>query len=159
MKYWLLLALILPLVACGEEQSAEDNGQSKIHSGKTEKLVIQTASGVNHKFDVELAIETPQIIMGLMHRESMPQNHGMLFFFGQEAERRFWMKNTLIPLDMLFIKADGTIHHIHENAVPKDLTPVPSKGKVTAVLELNGGVSSKLGLQKGDKIDHHLFAK
>ena len=88
----------------------------------------------------------------------MAENHGMLFYFGgEEAGRRFWMKNTLIPLDMIFIKADGTIHHIHENAIPKDLTGVPSNGPVAAVLEINGGVSRKLELQKGDKVKHRFF--
>ena len=152
MKILLLLALVLPLTAC------IDDGKSKVHSGKTEKLIIQTAEGKAHKFKVELAVETEQIIMGLMHRDSMPQNHGMLFYFGGEEEpRRFWMKNTLIPLDMLFVKGDGTIHHIHENAIPKDLTGVPSQGPVAAVLEINGGVAKTLGLKKGDKVKHHFF--
>ena len=76
---------------------------------------------------------------------------------GGESERRFWMKNTLIPLDIIFIKADGKIHHIHENAVPHDLTGIPSKGPVAAVLEINGGLSQTWGLAAGDKVMHPYF--
>ncbi|MCI5059520.1 MAG: DUF192 domain-containing protein, partial [Alphaproteobacteria bacterium] len=95
---------------------------------------------------------------GLMHRTELPENAGMLFWFGgREQERRFWMKNTLIPLDMLFIKANGTIHHIHENAVPHDLTGISSKGPVAAVLEINGGLSQTWVLAAGDRVVHPYF--
>lgn len=122
-----------------------------------EKLSIQSSSGKTHEFHVEVA-NTPQTVMkGLMHRESMAENHGMLFLFPEERERNFWMKNTLIPLDIVFIKTDGTIHHIHENAIPLDETPLPSKGVVRHVLEINGGVAEKLGLKAGDTVHHEVF--
>lgn len=125
---------------------------------ETEKLLIVTASGKRHGFDVEVAHTPPQQAYGLMNRKSMPQDHGMLFIFQTEAGRSFWMKNTLIPLDMVFIRADGTIHHIHENAIPQDLTPVLSNGPVRAVLEVNGGRMEALGIRPGDKVNHRFFA-
>ncbi|QQG37421.1 MAG: DUF192 domain-containing protein [Micavibrio aeruginosavorus] len=123
----------------------------------TEALAIVTADGKSHQFNVEIARTPPQQAYGLMNRKSMSRDHGMLFTFQTEAGRSFWMKNTLIPLDMVFIKADGTIHHIHENAVPHDLTPVLSNGPVRAVLEVNGGRMSALGIRPGDKVRHKFF--
>lgn len=121
-------------------------------------LSIETQDGQSHSFQVELALSPEDIQRGLMHRTSLGENAGMLFYFGgREEERFFWMKNTLIPLDMLFIKADGTIHHIHENAKPNDLTSVPSKGPVAAVLEIRGGRSAELGLKPGDIVKYSFF--
>src|SRR5690606_30378971 len=94
---------------------------------------------------------------GLMHRTSMPENQGMLFVFKSVHRRAFWMKNTLIPLDMLFIAKDGTITQIHRNAQPLDETVIPSTHVVRAVLELNGGQSEKDGIQEGDRIVHPVF--
>lgn len=125
---------------------------------KTEKLQIITAAGQAHTFAVEVARTPPQQAYGLMNRKSMPRDHGMLFTFQTEAGRSFWMKNTLIPLDMVFIRADGTIHHIHENAIPHDLTPILSNGPVKAVLEVNGGRMGALGIGPGDKVRHKFFA-
>lgn len=145
-RFILIALLILPLAGCLEKKVDD-----------IYRLSIETASGKKHKFNIELA-QTPQEQMrGLMHRTEMAEDAGMLFIFETEREARFWMKNTLIPLDMIFIRADGTIHRIHENATPHDLTGVPSEGPVKAILELNGGISAKLGLQKGDKILHTVF--
>ena len=145
-RFILIALLILPLAGCLEEKVDD-----------IYRLSIETASGKKHKFNIELA-QTPQEQMrGLMHRTEMAEDAGMLFIFETEREARFWMKNTLIPLDMIFIRADGTIHRIHENAIPHDLTGVPSEGPVKAILELNGGVSTKLGLDKGDKVRHSVF--
>ena len=145
-RFILIALLILPLAGCLEEKVDD-----------IYRLSIETESGKKHKFNIELA-QTPQEQMrGLMHRTEMAEDAGMLFIFETEREARFWMKNTLIPLDMIFIRADGTIHRIHENAIPHDLTGVPSEGPVKAILELNGGVSTKLGLDKGDKVRHSVF--
>ncbi len=146
LRFIVIVLLILPLAGCLEEKIDD-----------IYRLSIQTADGKKHNFNVELA-QTPQEQMrGLMHRTEMAEDAGMLFVFETEREARFWMKNTLIPLDMVFIKVDGIIHRIHENAIPHDLTGVPSEGPVKAILELNGGVSAKLGLQKGDKVRHSVF--
>ena len=124
---------------------------------KTDSLKITSADGKSHQFNIELAITPDEQAYGLMNRESMPQDAGMLFVFGQEREIAFYMKDTLIPLDMIFIKKDGKISYIYENATPLDETSILSNGPVYAVLEINGGVSSKLGIKVGDVVDSAFF--
>ena len=154
MKNFILIALCLfSLSACKEEA-----GSPQKMEGITTPLVITTAEGAEHKFNVELALTPAEQAKGLMNRTEMASDHGMLFWFGiPEAPRAFWMKNTLISLDMIFIRADGRIHHIHHSAKPNDLTSIKSQGPAAAVLELNGGVSKLLGLKPGDVVHHKLF--
>lgn len=111
-----------------------------------------------HQFHVDIADTTEKRTIGLMFRDKMGADSGMLFVFDDEIERAFWMKNTLIPLDMLFIDRAGKIVHIHENAIPHDLTPVSSRGPAFAVLEINGGRSKALGLSPGMIVKHKVFA-
>ena len=115
--------------------------------------LIVHAGGSAYKFDVELATTPDQRAQGLMFRKSLGANAGMLFLYPDEEPVAFWMKNTLIPLDMLFIKADGTIAHIAHSAVPLDETPIPSTAPVKAVLEVNGGTANALGIKEGDKVE------
>ncbi len=117
-----------------------------------ERLVIVSKDGVRHDFDVELAKTAEQQTVGLMFRKSVPANGGMLFIWGQPIESQMWMENTLVPLDMVFIAADGTIHHIAENTVPQSLAVISSHGPVVATLELQGGITSKLGILVGDHV-------
>jgi uncharacterized membrane protein (UPF0127 family) len=119
-------------------------------------LVIATA-GRDLKFDIELALDDEHRSHGLMFRKKLGPYEGMLFDFFQEMPVAFWMKNTLIPLDMLFIAADGTIKHIHANAVPQTTDPIPSNYPVRAVLEINGGSAALLGIKPGDKVKHPIF--
>jgi uncharacterized membrane protein (UPF0127 family) len=125
---------------------------------RVDALTIVKQDGLRESFSVEIA-ETPKTVQdGLMHRTEMARDAGMLFYFGSgEREVAFWMKNTLIPLDMIFIRADGTIANIHENAVPMSLQSVPSRAPVLAVLELNGGEAAARGIQVGDRVDHPYF--
>lgn len=120
-------------------------------------IVVRSASGNDYYFSIELAIDPKTQQRGLMFRKSMPKMHGMLFVFGNSAQRSFWMKNTLIPLDIIFIEKDGRIGHIHHNAQPLDETFISSQGAAYAVLELNGGMSHELGINVGDKILHTAF--
>ncbi|MCB9989032.1 MAG: DUF192 domain-containing protein [Rhodospirillales bacterium] len=120
-------------------------------------MAIVTQDGVTHPFRVEIARTREELMQGLMNRLEMPEDAGMLFIFARENPRSFWMKGTFIPLDMVFIRADGTIHHIHHNAVPHDQTGIPSEGPVLAVLEINGGVAEKLGLKPGNKVLYKTF--
>ncbi len=120
-------------------------------------LTIITTEKKRHDFTVEVALTPAQQQRGLMNRTEMAKDAGMLFFFGEEAERSFWMKNTLIPLDMIFIGNDGTIIKVHDSAIPNDLTSVKSDGPASAVLELNGGVAKTLGIKPGDKVHHAFF--
>jgi len=109
------------------------------------------------KFDVELALNDAERARGLMFREKLGPYEGMLFDFHQEAPVSFWMKNTLIPLDMVFIAADGTVKHVHANAVPLSTDAIPSLYPVRAVLEINGGSAALLGIKPGDKVRHPIF--
>lgn len=106
----------------------------------------------SHKFAVELALTHRQQMQGLMFRRSMAPDAGMLFVYRREEPTAMWMKNTFIPLDMLFIAADGKIARIAERTVPMSETVISSGGPVVAVLELNAGTASRLGLKPGDKI-------
>ena len=119
-------------------------------------LVVVTA-GREIKFEVELALNDAERSRGLMFREKLGPYDGMLFDFYQDAPVSFWMKNTLIPLDMVFIAADGTIRHVHANAVPLSTDAIPSQFPVRAVLEINGGSARLLGIKPGDKVKHAIF--
>ncbi|MBP2226918.1 uncharacterized membrane protein (UPF0127 family) [Azospirillum agricola] len=121
-------------------------------------LTVETASGGKFRFDVELAETMAQQAQGLMFRERMADDAGMLFIYDSVRPASFWMKNTLIPLDMLFIGADGRIVNIHERAVPQSLDSINSAGPVKAILELNGGMSARLGIRPGDLVRHSTFA-
>jgi uncharacterized protein len=119
-------------------------------------LTIDTDRGPQ-RFNIEIAKTPQQQEQGLMFRRSLPANAGMLFDFGTTEPAAFWMKNTLIPLDMLFIAADGKIADIHERAVPLSEATIYSKVPVRAVLELNGGTVSRLGIHLGDVVHFPIF--
>ncbi len=104
------------------------------------------------RFTVETALTPQDQAMGLMYRESLPRLAGMLFVYEEEAELGFWMRNTLIPLDMIFTDAAGRVVRVHENAVPLDETVIRSGGPALAVLEINGGLSSEFGIGPGDEL-------
>ncbi|MCC6598049.1 MAG: DUF192 domain-containing protein [Alphaproteobacteria bacterium] len=122
-----------------------------------DQIAILKADGQKLYFDVELAITPRQLAYGLMNRTSMVDNAGMLFIFNSVDKRNFWMKDTLIPLDMLFISSDGEIHHIHHKAQPQDLTAITAHYPVKAVLELKGGAAEAMGLKEGDRVLYKIF--
>jgi|GEM_PF-128954 len=125
---------------------------------RVEPLTIVKENGGRETFTVEVAETMRQLENGLMHRTELAKDAGMLFYFGGgEGEVSFWMKNTLIPLDMIFIRGDGVIVNIHESAEPHSLKSVPSRFPVMAVLEVNGGESRARGIQPGDRVEHHYF--
>jgi uncharacterized membrane protein (UPF0127 family) len=126
------------------------------HANNLSPLTVVTASG-SHRFNVEFADTAEKRAVGLMHRPAMAADAGMLFDFKTDAPVSMWMRNTRIPLDMLFIAKDGRIVNIHERAVPFSETSIPSKGPVRAVLELNGGTSARLGIKPGDRVTHPMF--
>jgi uncharacterized membrane protein (UPF0127 family) len=123
---------------------------------KRSSLTIDTASGAHH-FSIELALSPEQQEQGLMFRRSLAADAGMLFDFGAARPASFWMRNTLIPLDMLFIDAEGHVADIHERAVPLSEDPIESKVPVRAVLEVNGGTVSRLGIKLGDVVHYAIF--
>lgn len=120
---------------------------------------LQIVSGdERHEFIVELAATPAERSRGLMYRRSMPADHGMLFDFERDDMVSMWMRNTYIPLDMLFIRADGTIARIAEHTEPLSERTISSGEPVRSVLELNAGTSSRLGIEPGDRVEHSLFS-
>lgn len=108
-------------------------------------------------FSVEIADDPAERSQGLMFRESMPLSSGMLFVYERPQRVSFWMKNTLIPLDMIFLNERGVVEHVHENAVPGDLTPIPGGDNILVVLEINGGLARRLGIEPGTQMRHEVF--
>ena len=120
------------------------------------ELVIDTNAG-EAKFDVEVAGDWRSQEYGLMNRKSLPPHTGMIFDFHSPTMTSFWMKNTLIPLDMIFIKNDGTISSVAPDATPMSLTSIPSQEPIRAVLEIYGGEAAKLGIYPGAKVHNAIF--
>ena len=118
-----------------------------------EQIPVTIASGQRqHRFTAEVARTPEQQAQGLMHRQSLAPDRGMLFPYAPPQPASFWMKNTLIPLDIIFIRPDGTIARIAEQTVPLSLEPVPSLEPVSAVLEIAGGRAAELGIKPGDRV-------
>jgi uncharacterized protein len=117
----------------------------------TGTLVLKTTTG-DHNFTIEVATTDQERALGLMFRRSLPENSGMLFIYDPPQSATMWMKNTLIPLDMVFISAEGKVHRIESNTEPFSTTVIPSEGEVAGVLELNAGEADKIGLKRGDKV-------
>jgi uncharacterized membrane protein (UPF0127 family) len=137
----LALTMAMPMAACAKDSDAQSE------STATNPLTIQDGAKT-HKFHVEVARTSEEQARGLMFRTSLPADGGMIFPFAKPRIASFWMKNTLIPLDMIFIRADGSIDRIAENTIPETLDPVVSGGDVAAVLELAGGTAAKLGIDE-----------
>jgi len=113
--------------------------------------VLKTDSG-DHSFNIEVATTDQERALGLMFRRSLPENGGMLFLYDQPQPAAMWMKNTLIPLDMVFISPEGKVHRIEANAEPFSTAVIPSEGDIVGVLELKGGEAGRIGLKRGDKV-------
>ena len=121
-------------------------------------IVEIVSKGGVHVFAVELAATDEQRSTGLMNRKQLPEGRGMLFDFGRDQEIAMWMKNTYIPLDMIFITRDGRIHRIAENTEPLSERIIPSGGQVRGMLEVIGGTARKFGLAPGDRVAHPIFS-
>ena len=111
------------------------------------------------QFNVEVADDPEEQARGLMHRESLPLSAGMYFVNERPRRTSFWMRNTLIPLDMLFIDASGVVQRIHHNAIPLDETPIPGGRGILTVLEINGGLATRLGITEGSFVRHPAHAE
>ena len=122
----------------------------------TEPLQLMTGSGPV-QLDVEVADDPREQSMGLMFRTALDDRRGMLFLHGEPRDLAMWMRNTLIPLDMVFIRADGIVHRVEVNTEPLSERVIAAGAPVTAVLELAGGAAGRLGLKAGDKVMHRHF--
>jgi uncharacterized protein len=127
-----------------------------VSAAELQNLEIVSQSGV-HVFSIELATTDEERERGLMFRKELPDGHGMLFDFKTDREVAMWMKNTLIPLDMIFIRNDGRISNIAESTEPMSTRIIPSRGAVRAVLEVAGGTAKRLGIRAGDRVAHPMF--
>ena len=146
-RLWAALSLVI-LVTLAACDAAGGDG--------LEPLQIVTAAGT-HDFQVEIARDDASRARGLMDRRFMPADHGMLFEFDREAPQAFWMKDTYVPLDMIFISRAGIVTKIVANAEPLSERAIPSGPPCMAVLELNGGAAANIGLKVGDKVRHPFF--
>lgn len=147
--------IILILVMCVVVPASTSRAQDDVRFDRSE-LTIETASG-RHHFTVEVARTDAQRSRGLMFRERMAPDAGMLFVYRRDQQVTMWMENTILPLDMLFIAADGTITRIFERTVPFSRELISSNGRVRGVLELNAGMADRFGVRVGDRVIHDAF--
>ena len=129
----------------------------EVSASMKSELSIITSNGSKHNFLVEVARTEEEKKIGLMFRKTLAKNAGMLFLYKREALRLMWMKNTFIPLDILFIDKKGVIKRVVKRTVPHSLATISSRQNVLAVLELRGGITSSLDIKKGDRIEHPAF--
>jgi uncharacterized membrane protein (UPF0127 family) len=146
-RFWLSIVL-----ACGLYAFAGLDARA----ASVQTLEIVTKTGV-HVFSVEMATTEQEKETGLMYRKELADGKGMLFDFSPEQEVSMWMKNTYIPLDMIFIRADGRILRIAENTEPLSTKIIPSRGLAKGVLEVIAGTAQKYGIAPGDRVAHPLF--
>jgi hypothetical protein len=149
-----LLALIVAILAALLAFGAVDAAGSVTF--EETPLFIEATSG-RFEFQVELAVSPEQRSQGLMFREDLDEDRGMLFDFGRSQRASMWMRNTYVPLDMLFIDAAGRITQIAANTQPLSDAAIASREPVRAVLELRAGVTARLGIEPGDRVIHPLF--
>lgn len=147
-----LLLCLVPLASC----KAEGNPallEEKSPAGLDQGVAVVKSSKGTHRFTVEIARSDKEQAYGLMNRQSLEPDRGMIFPYDPPQAVSFWMRDTFIPLDLIFIAPGGKIARIEESAVPLSLEPIPSGEQIEAVLEIDGGRASELGIAPGDRID------
>jgi hypothetical protein len=152
-----LIPALLLLVASFSAPQAQEGGAPPAVDFPRSDVTIETARGASHRFTVELATTPQQQARGLMFRETLPQDHGMLFVFDRPRPLSFWMRNTPLSLDMLFLDAGGRVINIAARTKPMSDTTYRSEGSARAVLEINAGLSQLLGIAPGDRVVHPLL--
>jgi len=132
------------------------SAKAQLQRFATSELTIISATGP-HRFTIEVAETPAQMEQGLMFRRNMAADAGMLFDYKTPTVATMWMRNTLIPLDMLFVDNQGRIVNVHQRAVPQSLEVIAAAAPVRAVIELNGGTAERLGIAPGDQVRHPIF--
>lgn len=155
--YALFISLSVTLFACDSPAGIEDLNDPLLETFGKDTLHIETQDKRTLDFVVYVAQTDEQMKQGLMFVEQLPTQAGMLFRYPRRRIGSMWMKNTLIPLDIIFINSSGKIVKIHQNATPKSLKSLRSKGQVKGALELAGGSTEKLNIQVGDLVKHEHF--
>ena len=153
-KGWSLALLVAALIAIVSGLAQSQAAQA---AEPLQRLEIASTGGKSHVFQVELARTEKEREKGLMFRRYMPKDRGMLFDFGHPEPAAMWMENTYLPLDMVFIRADGTIARIETHAEPLSRRVIAAGEDVLGVLELNAGVCDELGIRAGDRVIHPMF--
>jgi uncharacterized membrane protein (UPF0127 family) len=148
-------ALLASFAGCAQSEpetpvAAQEDGLP------TEPLTVETANGPV-RLTVEIADEPAERQRGLMFRQSLADDRGMLFHFQEPEHASFWMRNTVISLDIIFIGVDGRILNIADRTTPYSEAPIPSAGLTRGVLELRGGRAAELGIRPGDRVRHRIF--
>jgi uncharacterized membrane protein (UPF0127 family) len=149
------LALALGLAACAQQEGQAASEEAVVH---TEELTIETANGPV-RFTVEIADTEEERARGLMFRESLGDDRGMLFDFDPPEPVSFWMRNTIVSLDIIFIGVDGRILNIADHTVPYSEAGIPSRGVARGVLEIRAGRAEALGIRPGDRVRHRIFPR
>lgn len=154
----LACAAVMAATTARAEQppAAAAPGSSGVVAAARDTLVLITASG-RHEIALELADSERKKTLGLMFRTALPDSYGMLFPYGREQELTMWMSNTYISLDMIFIRADGTVHRVEHDTEPMSEKLINSRGPVSAVLELRAGEARRLGIEPGSRVEHPAF--
>jgi uncharacterized membrane protein (UPF0127 family) len=151
-------ALLFGVLSASLPASLPALAQAPAAPGELENVTLVTASG-EHVFKVEVMRTDEQRARGLMFRKHLPADRGMLFDFKAEQRVSMWMRNTYIPLDMVFIARDGTVVNVAQDTEPLSERTIPSAGPALAVLEVNAGVARRIGLKAGDRVRHPLFGR
>lgn len=149
LKSLIFLFLAVPAIACADPLPPS-------HPLPRSTIIIDTTNGPV-RFNVEVANDSQSQEYGLMFRKSLAANAGMLFDFHTLVDTSFWMKNTLIPLDIIFILPNGTISSVAPDAVPMSTTPIPAVEPIRAVLEIGGGRAAQFGIYPGEKVHNAIF--
>ncbi len=148
-----VLLLVVVLAACDNESDISHQAPPGVHG---QPLEITTVSGT-YRYAVEIADSPQKRSQGLMYRRQLAPDRGMLFLYRRDQPVSMWMRNTYVALDMIFIRADGVIHHVHSDAEPLSEALIRSHGDVRAVLEVNAGESARIGVKPGDMARHPLL--
>jgi len=156
MKNVLLLTVIAASLSFAHPASSQETQIPTMDFGPRESLTI-VSNDTPHVFSIEVADTQPELAHGMMYRESVPVKEGMLFEFGEERVVSIWMKNTSVFLDVIFVRADGSILKIEHSAKPFSLRSMTSEAPVTAVFEIAGGQANALGIRPGDILQHVYF--
>lgn len=154
---FLMIALVAGIFAsCGDDEKDSAIETPEISFTKEGELFLMKEGEQVKKLDIEVADTPYEWETGLMYRESMEDDQGMLFIYPGESQRNFYMKNTNIPLDIIFYDSDSTVVSYHENAQPMDETSIPSEEPAKFILEVNAGKVQEWNIETGDKIDFTL---
>jgi uncharacterized membrane protein (UPF0127 family) len=148
------LAMFMALAACAQSETKVGDGAET--ALETEQLTIDTANGPV-RFTVEIADDDQERARGLMFRQSLADDRGMLFYFQTPEHASFWMRNTIISLDIIFIGVDGRILNVAERTTPYSEEGIPAAGLTRGVLEIRGGRARELGIRAGDRVHHRIF--